>query len=307
MQIISQTTEFELSEPTAVAIGKFDGVHVGHRRLLEEILMQKKQNKKACVFTFSPAPSVFFGRQNEKEISTKEEKRRIFASLGVDILIEFPMNSETAAMAPADFITKVLVKQLNAAFIAAGSDVSFGAKGAGKSELLLEMSKDYGYEVKLIDKVCIEEKEVSSTYVRETVEKGDMILAEKLLGAPFGILGEIVMGNQMGRNLGFPTINIVPQEEKLLPPNGVYFSSIEMDGSVYNGISNIGYKPTVDEKEKRLGIETFIYDFDQDVYGKKVQVLLYEFHRPEMKFASLQALKEQLQKDILWGRKYLEK
>lgn len=304
MEIITGAADIYIKEETAVAIGKFDGIHIGHRRLLEEILSQKTCGRKACVLTFDPPPSVFFGKKTEKELTTREEKRKLFERMGIDILIEFPMNKETAGMLPQVFFTEVLSGRLAAGFIAAGTDLSFGAGGAGNAALLKKMAAKYGMEVHIIEKVKWDGREISSTLVREAVESGDMVYAEKLLGAPYMVKGTVVHGNHIGRTLGMPTVNLLPPEDKLLPPCGVYFSGVWMDGRYYKGISNIGYKPTVREEKKRLGVETYLYDYAGDAYGEEIEVCLYAFRRPEQKFNDLQALKKQMQEDIKAGAAY---
>ena len=144
---------------------------------------------------------------------------------------------------------------------------------------------------------------VSSTYVRSCVEKGDMELAEKLLGMPYPVLGTVVRGNRLGRNLGFPTVNLLPAESKLLPPNGVYFSQVRHRGKLYRAISNVGYKPTVTE-DRVMGLESYLYDFGEDIYGEPVEVYLLEFSRPEQRFGSVDALRRQLEKDVKAGAAY---
>ncbi len=297
MEIIVGTTEFILEQETAIAIGKFDGVHMGHRRLLQEILEQKKNGLAACVFTFDPPPAVLFGSSDGKELTTKEEKRILFEQMGVDILIEFPLTKESAAIEPVIFARKILAKQMKAKFIAAGTDLSFGAKGAGNAQLLRELSPELGFEVKTIPKVCIEDVEVNSTYIREQVSAGNMEQVEKFLGMPYMVMGIVVHGNQIGRTLGFPTVNLLPKENKLLPPNGVYYSEVYYKGKRYRAISNVGYKPTV-TNERVMGLETYLYDFNQEIYDEGIEVYLYAFKRPEQRFASLDALKAQLKQDI---------
>lgn len=302
MEIIADTSEFNLEKETAVAIGKFDGVHLGHRRLLDEILALKKRGLSACVFTFDPAPSVFFGG-DPHVLNTNEEKHVIFERMGVDILVEFPMNSETAATSPERFVTEYLVNQMNTRFIAAGTDISFGDKGLGNAELLKKMSAEYNYEVKLIDKVhTADGEEISSSLVRSCVEKGEMERVEELLGAAYSVSGKIVHGNQIGRTIGFPTINIYPNENKLLPPYGVYTSKTVIKGKELYSVSNVGCKPTIGG-ETRPSVETYIYDFDGDVYDSEATVYLEKFCRPERKFSGLDELKAQLQKDIEESRR----
>ena len=300
MEIISNTTDFYLEKETAVAIGKFDGVHIGHRRLLEEILSCRRKGMAACVFTFEPAPAVLFGQSDGRELTTREEKRLLFERMNVDILIEFPLTLETAAMSPKTFVTEILAKQMNTRFIAAGNDLSFGARGEGNAELLRKMAPELGFTVRTIDKVCLNGQEVSSTYVRNRVESGDLVLAEKLMGMPYMVVGKVVQGRQIGRTLGFPTVNILPGEGKLLPPNGVYYSSVRYNGRSYRAISNVGCKPTVTD-EHIMGVESYLYDFDRNIYGESIEVYLHEFRRPEQRFEDVESLKKQLEKDISAG------
>ena len=304
MDIITGTTDFFLQEETAVAIGKFDGVHLGHRCLIEEILAQKAKGRKACIFTFDTTPARFFGNKDEKELTTRDEKRRIFELMGVDILIEFPFNRETAGILPEVFIREILCDRMCAGLIAAGTDISFGYKGGGDAALLRLLAPECGYEVRIIEKLMLEGKEISSTLVRETIEKGDMQFAKRLLGGPYTVRGEVLHGNHMGHSLGMPTMNLIPPTDKLLPPNGVYYSGVMLNGVHYKGISNIGYKPTIEETEKVMGVETYLYGFDADAYGAEIEVSLYEFKRPEQKFESLEALKAQVDEDIRAGEAY---
>lgn len=303
MQIIHGTTDFTLEEKSAVAIGKFDGIHQGHQKLLNCILEQKEQGLKAVVFTFDPPPAVLFGNASGKELMTRDEKRTAFSAMGIDVLIEFPLTYKTAAMEPQDFIEEILVSRMRAAYIAAGTDVSFGAKGAGNCMLLKSMGPHCGYELQLIDKVCYNGREISSTYVREAVEKGDMEEAEILLGSPYSVSGKVMHGKQLGRTMGMPTVNLLPERGKLLPPNGVYYSKIRLDGRIYPGITNIGYKPTVSD-ERQMGAETYIYDFDEEIYGKEITVMLLKFNRPERRFCGKDELKEQIMKNIAEGKAF---
>lgn len=306
MQIIQQTTEFYIEQKTAVALGKFDGIHRGHQKLLEKILEQKKEGLKAVVFTFEPSPTAFFQKCKSRELSTKQEKEAVFEKMGIDILIEFPLNEQTAAMDAQDFVKEILVKRMNAGYVAAGTDLSFGYRGAGNAKLLTELSQNHGFRVEIIEKVCYEGREISSSYIREEIEKGEMETATALIGSPYTIAGVVKHGNRIGRTLGFPTVNLLPEEEKLLPPCGVYFSKVLIDKEVYKGVTNIGYKPTV-SKEMQLGVETFIYDFEQDIYGKEIQVVLEHFRRPERKFDSLEQLKMQVDEDKEAGKQYHKK
>ncbi len=306
MKIIENTTEFYIEEATAAAIGKFDGFHRGHQKLLGQLRQQQEQGLKSVVFTFVPSPAAFFSRSPVKELSTIAEKRRIFEKAGVDYLIEYPFHQEIADMEPEVFVKEVLAGRLRAKCVVAGEDVSFGKKGAGNYHLLQELASNCGYQVILIEKVSYQDKEVSSTYVREEVRKGNMELAAQLLGTPYHVGGKIIHGRQLGRTIGMPTVNLLPPSEKLLPPKGVYYSYVVLHGGEENklpAITNIGTKPTVDDR-CMMGVETYIYNFDQDVYGEELEVYLLKFKRPEMCFDGVDALKRQMAKDLAEGKQY---
>lgn len=312
MKIIENTTKFQIEEPTAVAIGKFDGFHLGHQKLLRQLQTQKSNGQKSVVFTFVPSPASFFGGVPIKELSTVEEKRRIFAQAGVDYLVEFPFVQAIADMEPTTFIEDVLVGMLHAKCVVAGEDVSYGKHGAGDYMLLEEMAKKCHYDVVIIDKVLYNDNEVSSTFVRKAVKEGDMKLVSALLGTPYHVSGEIIHGKKLGRTLGMPTVNLLPPKEKLLPPKGVYYSYVYLhskkgsrtyDGVQLPSITNIGTKPTVNDQE-RMGVETYIYDFNADVYGEYMDVYLLAYKRPEIRFERVDNLKAQMQADIAAGRQY---
>lgn len=303
MQIIEQTTEFRLPGRSAVAIGKFDGVHIGHQKLIHKIIEQKNRGLLATVFTFDTSVAAFFGGE-EKELTTGGEKRRIFEQMGVDVLIEFPLNRETAATEPAEFVRRYLAEQMRAAYICAGTDLSFGKNGGGNFALLEKYADRYGYRAELINKVRIDGNVVSSTGVRAAVRRGEMEQVLRMLGTPYSVSGRVEHGKKLGRTIGMPTANLVPAKDKLLPPNGVYFSRLMVDGRTYRGISNVGCKPTVGDGHI-VGVETYLYDFEGDLYGKDVSVYLLAFRRPEMKFENVEHLQRQMEADIAAGRNYL--
>ncbi|MBQ8039673.1 MAG: bifunctional riboflavin kinase/FAD synthetase [Lachnospiraceae bacterium] len=315
LRIIRDLDSFSITEKSiedgavvkgAIAIGKFDGIHVGHQALLECIINKKRNNMQAIVFTFSPSPEEFFRGQILPAIDTVDEKREKFEKMGVDVLIEYPLTKESAAISPQDFMQKILLEKLHAGYIVSGKDLSFGNKGLGNSQMLSEFAKENGFQYEMIDKVCIENKEISSTAVRSAILSGDMMLAGKMLGREYQISGEVVHGRALGRTMQMPTINIVPSKHKLLPPSGVYATITVMDDRQIAGVTNIGYKPTV-SNEMKIGVETHLFDFDEDVYGKNVIVKILHFIRPEMQFADIDQLAKQIEADCRNAGNYFKK
>lgn len=306
MQIIENDAAFQLDKPSAVAIGKFDGIHRGPQSLLQRVLEQKEKGLQAVVFTFDPSPAALFLGEDIPELTTKREKRKLFGDMGIDVLIEFPLNFTTAATEPEEFVEKILAEQMKTAYIAAGEDLSFGKKGRGDAALLRRMAGKFGYRTEIIEKVCLEGVEISSSYVREVIKIGDMEKAERLIGEAYSVCGVVAHGKKLGRRLGMPTVNLLPEKEKLLPPYGVYFSEVSVGERVYKGTTNIGCKPTVND-EMQAGVETYLYDFAQDIYGREITVRLFSFHRPEKKFDSVEALKKQMASDIAQGRYYVHR
>lgn len=303
MQIIRNITDFVSPGETAVSIGKFDGIHLGHRRLLEELLDQKEKGLLATVFTFDPYPEVFFGFGSGQMLTTLKEKEDIFRKMGIDILVEFPFNARTAATPSRDFVTRFLCSRLRARFIAAGPDLSFGNHGSGNFDLLKALAPEYGFTAKKIEKVVMDDNVISSSLIRRLVSTGEVTTAARYLGEPYMIRGRIVHGRAIGRRIGIPTLNQEPPSDKLLPPFGVYYSDVMIGERKYCGMTNIGIKPTVTD-ERKVTVETFLYDFEGDVYGETATVQLLTHRRPEMKFSSLQELKETMEHDIQAGRDY---
>lgn len=303
MKIIKETLDFRIPEESAITLGKFDGIHRGHQKLMGKILEKKEQGLKSVVFTFGRMPgTILYGKG--RTILTGSERENHLENMGIDYVVECPFVPEIIGMEPERFVKEILVEQLHAKYIAVGPDFRFGHNRKGDGALLKELGKIYGYQVEIFEKECLEDKVISSTYVRYMLEIGEMETVRKLLGYPYYVSGTVVHGHEIGRTLGIPTINLLPDEEKILPPNGVYLTKTVVDGQEYFGITNIGVKPTISGVEAK-GVETHLFDFDGDLYDKELVVEFYAFERPEYKFASLEELKAQLKKDAAWGRKII--
>ena len=340
MKIINGTDEIISAEPTAVAIGKFDGVHRGHKALLQELMRQKKNGLLATVLTFDPSPEAYFARRQKetaenvscaaheedgcqhrrdeyRELMTLQEKRAMLERMGIDLLVELPMNEVTAAMEPEVFVRRILAKGLKARFIAAGPDLSFGDRGRGNFELLDRLSDELGYETKRIDKIQYGEVDISSSLIRSLVTEGQMEEATACLGHPYPISGRVQHGQELGRTIGIPTVNLIPEEDKLLPPFGVYYSNVRVywngagdpSSRVFHGMTNVGVKPTVTgdgEGERKVTVETHLFDYSGDLYGQEIDVSLLSMRRPEKRFGSVLELKAAMQEDIAAGRAYFD-
>lgn len=301
MEYITGRTDFKIQYNTALTLGKFDGIHKGHQKLLSKV-RAFAPFMKSVVFTFDVNPTIAVSKGEGTILTTNEERKAVVERFGIDYLYECPFTDEIRNMEAADFVRKI-VEDLNVRYIAVGTDFGFGHNRQGDYRLLQNMSGQLGFKVEVVDKERYEGREISSTYIREVIAKGDMETAEKLLGYPYTVKGVVGYGRQLGRTIGIPTTNIIPVKDKLLPPNGVYVSKVHIEGETHMGVTNIGVKPTVgDENEK--GAETFIFDFDKDVYGKNITIELHKFIRPEKRFDSIGDLKEQMEKDIEFVRKY---
>lgn len=294
MEVFQGTTDFYIDGETAVTLGKFDGVHLGHQSLISRIKSLENQGARSVVFALNARAGA--------RLLTSQEQRDAVEQMGVSCLIQCPFVPEISGMGPEAFVEQILVKRLHAKYVVVGRDFRFGFQREGDAALLEEMGKTHGFTAQVMEKKKYGEREISSTYVREALEEGEMELVRELLGRPFEIEGVVMHGRQIGRTLGMPTVNLIPPMEKLLPPCGVYASKTWIDGTFYPGVTNIGFKPTVDGSFR--GVETYLFDVDRDLYGKNIVTQLYSFRRPEQKFSSMEELKNQMHRDISFGKEY---
>ncbi|MEE1114278.1 MAG: bifunctional riboflavin kinase/FAD synthetase [Eubacterium sp.] len=303
MEYIKDLTNYESKEKCVVTLGKFDGVHRGHRKLISRVrAMARRQKCRAAVFTFDVAPQIRLGERKKQMLMTNAERSAFLHDCSIDLLVECPFTPEIRGMEPEQFVTEILLKKLHVSGVVAGTDYRFGKDRAGTAFFLQEMGEKYGFSVEIIEKEMDGDREISSTYIREELAAGHVAKVRELLGYPYFVTGEVVHGRHLGHSLGFPTLNQIPDPSKMLPPNGVYFSLTEVAGKTYQGISNIGYKPTVGSEV--LGIETYLFDCSLDLYGQMAKVELLEFRRPEKKFAGIDELKNQMDEDIQAADRY---
>jgi riboflavin kinase/FMN adenylyltransferase len=301
---IAGNSEFKYKN-SAVTLGKFDGLHLGHQQLIDIVISYKKQGLNAVMFSFLLHPGNLFSDKEFELIYTEEEKLAKLSRCGIDALVSYPFTEETRTMEPEDFIKEILVDKLDAKVIVVGKDFRFGYHRRGDVDLLKEYEATYGYKVIACEKLKWGSEVISSSAIRKELKEGNMESVNAMLGQPYTIRGEVVHGRRIGRTIGMPTTNLIPPSTKLLPPCGVYVSKTLIDGTYHNGVTNIGYKPTVGEEEY-IGVETFIFDYDNDLYGKMIEVDLFYYMRPELKFGSLEELVQKMNEDIINAQNYFK-
>ena len=280
-----------------VTLGNFDGVHLGHKELISKaVSLGKEKNLLSYVVSFYPHPRSFFN-EDLKYINTLEEKHKNIKAIGADALVILEFNEGIASLSRESFVKEILYKKLNAQIVVVGFDFLFGKNREGNAENLAESASEYGIEVYVTPPVEVDGLKVSSSLIRECYTTGEVEKAKKFLGYYPKISGEVISGKQLGRNIGFPTANINYDKEQLLPGKGVYGVKICIKEKEYAGIANVGVKPTV-KKDDLVEVEVHVIDFLDDIYGENVSVSFLGKIRDEMKFSSLEELKNQIDNDV---------
>lgn len=299
MIVTSDIQKLKLSS-SVIALGKFDGVHLGHQQILAQLQESEAENKVILTFSVSPE-SVLTGKKG-KYLMTEEEKQHFFETSGIDYLIDIKLEKNFLQMEAHAFVRDILVSRLGVRKIVCGRDFRFGKNRGGNVELLQELGKKYDYETGVVEKLRYDGEIISSTSIRGAVERGALEKANAMLGRAYRIEGMVQHGKQLGRTLNFPTMNLYPQPEKLLPPYGVYKSRAMIDGTSYDGITNIGINPTVEDAKKEK-VETHLFAYEGSAYGAQIEVELLEFMRAEKRFSSVEELKNQISHDVERAKK----
>lgn len=302
MKYLRTLFDIKISEPTAITVGKFDGIHRGHNLLTTDIISKNADGLKSCLITFTNSPRFELSDDESPSLITNKERVFMLDNNGLDYLIECPFDKKLMETGPTEFI-EFLVNNLNMKYMVAGSDFTFGYKGAGNVDLLRELAPGFGFDLNIIDKIKKNNRDISSTYIREELKAGNIDSVNEMLGYEYFVWGEVVHGAHLGHTIGIPTINIMPEPCKLVPKFGVYVTTIDFDGRIYHGVTNVGTKPSVSDKNI-VGIETHILDYNGDLYGTFVKVTFKSFLRPEIKFASIDELQEQMSKDKIKAKDY---
>ena len=281
----------------AVTLGKFDGLHLGHRKLVEHVTRTARER--------GLVPAVFVIEVSGCGILTKDERAALLEEMGVDILIECPFSVQFMRMTPQEFISGILAQCLHAAYVSVGTDYRFGHERAGDVRLLQEYGPQFGFETDIVEKERYLGEEISSSRVRDAIGAGDLDLAMHMMGRWYSISGPVLHGRHLGTGIGMPTVNLAPQEGKILPPDGVYAGrTLLEDGRLVDGVTNIGFRPTVNGTHRT--VETSLLDFEGDLYGQMISTSLLKRLRGETRFDSLEALKAQVDRDIIAARQILD-
>lgn len=290
------------NEEIVLALGFFDGVHLGHQILLKETLRIGKEKKiKTGVMTFKAHPlELIFKNYSPWLITTNEEKTAIIKDLGIDYVFINPFNDELMHLTPEGFIVDYLLKKYNVKAIVVGFNYNFGYKGIGTKETLIALGQKYNFEVSIVDSCLIDEMAVSSTFIRELISCGQVDTVKTFLSRDYFITGKVVKGKGLGRQFGIPTANIKLSKRRILPNAGVYYTHVIYKGKTYHGLTNLGYNPTFEQHP--FSIETYIYDFSEDIYGKEISIIFKKKIRNEIKFENLEALISRIKSDIAFIR-----
>ena len=291
---ISDISEIkEENKKRGAALGFFDGIHKAHQKIIGSAVEAAEKGFISAVITLDKSPKEYFGKTSEESLTPTNKKNELLKNLGVDEVYYLEFNEKLQNLSAEEFINNIL-KKLNVDKVFCGFDYRFGFKGLGTPDLI----RDSGIEVIVLEKEKIDEEKISTTVLKEFVRKGEFSKYNEYTGRFYSISGLVVKGRQLGRTINFPTANLELDGKYLLPEtNGVYITKIKVNNKIYKSVTNIGYNPTVSDEKNKKFIETHILDFNEDIYGEKIEIYFYEFLRKEQKFESFDHLKEQLKLD----------
>ena len=296
----------ELFQESIVTVGVFDGLHIGHQAVIQQVLTQAKKFRLASfVLTFDPPPLAFLAPERcPPALTTLPKKIEILEQLGVDAVVFARFDAYLQQMSPDTFVQQILLQRLRARQVIVGYDWQFGKGRSGNADALKQLGDRHQFGVMIVGPVQLLGTPVHSTRVREAIAGGHLNLVSELLGRRYSIIGEIVQGEGRGRQIGFPTANI-DAGNQMLPPNGVYAIQLRLEGRMFNGVLNMGIRPTFDGE--KFQIETHLFNFEQMIYGKKMEIFFIEKIRDEQKFPTPQILIDQIKRDIVTAKAILNR
>ena len=300
MKVHTDIVKLAIKNPV-VTIGIFDGVHLGHLSIINHLISKsKKNNGESVVITLWPHPRLVLSkyRQNIRFLNSLEEKQFLLEKAGIDHLIIIPFTKKFSKISAKKFIKQYLIKKINTYHLIIGFNHQFGKKGKGNYTVLKKYADKFNFTIEQLSAVLVDKEKVSSSIIRESLENGNLEIANNYLGYEYLLKGIIVKGKKIGRTIGFPTANIELEDRcKLIPKDGVYAVFVSYEGHIYKGMLNIGYKPTMKDQASRKYIEVHILDFNKDIYNQKITIIFVSRIRDEKKFEGIEMLKTQLEKD----------
>lgn len=305
--IVSDNLYYKDNQKYIVALGKFDGIHKGHNEIILRMseLKKKYKDSKLCIITFKTSPDYLLGKCDRRVVMSLDSKRKTVANLGIDLYIECEFDENVKNIKAGDFVQNILIDNLHMTAFVAGEDVKFGKNGEGDADFIRNFAlKDGTFDAVIIPKLKIHGDVVSSSNIATYIQSGNLAKASEMLGRYYRIDGVVERGKSLGNMWDVPTVNVIPQPDIVIPPFGVYFSFITIDDSCYKSITNIGVNPTTDKESDVVKTETFILDFNGDLYDRNVSIDFIEFVRPEKRFDSLDDLYIQIKKDVEKRKKY---
>ena len=292
-------TEYQ-NEPLILVLGFFDGVHLCHKALMKKALeLAETTGYKTGVMTFTEHPlELIFPKYSPWLITSNDEKKKLIENYGIDFVFLNGFSEKLMKLSPEDFIVDYLLKRYNIKGIVVGYNYNFGYKGAGNTDVLEELGLKHGFFVRIVKPCIVGKQLVSSTFIRELISCGQIEEVATFLGRYYGLSGKVVRGKGLGRTFGFPTANIKLDKRRILPNTGVYYTRVCHQNACYHGLTNLGFNPTFDKHP--FSIETYIYDFNSEIYGDTLSIEFLKKVRGEIKFENLEALIKQVNYDIAW-------
>ncbi len=297
MEIIDLLNYNETRFNTAIALGNFDGIHIGHQQLIKTMVSKSKElGLKSSLLLFKSHTKTIVDNNKPNLITNNQQKFEIAEDLGIDIIYLLDFDEKIMKLSGEDFVKDIIIKKMNGKLVTVGFDYRFGYKASGDSKYLTELGEKYNIEVIVLSPVYKDHEIISSSRIRELIGNGNITDVSNILGRPYSIIGKVIPGKNRGNKLGFPTANIEPIDNYVIPKNGVYITYTIIDDKIYISATNIGYNPTFNEDI--LKIETHILDFNENIYGKTLEIQFLDFLRDDIKFENKEDLIKQMEIDI---------
>ncbi len=299
MEIIDLSKCKENIFNTAVALGNFDGIHIGHQELIKTMVVNAREiDLRSSLLLFKNHTKETLNKNSPKCITSIDQKLALAKKLGVELIYFIDFDESLMKLSADEFVKRILLEKLNSKLVVIGYDYRFGYKALGNSDYMKGLSKKLGFKLKVLNPIKKNDTPISSSYIRCLIEKGKMEDVEENLNRPYSIIGKVIRGASRGSEMGFPTANIELIDNYVIPRTGVYKTLTEIDGKVYRSATNIGYNPTFNKENKKLKFETFILDFNRDIYGKTIEVFFQRHLRDDIRFNNKNELIAQMELDI---------